>query len=132
MMEEKLEQKIKELKKFIEQKTDLGTANYLGKEIREICGMVETTKVKTDKETFEKFMGWMGMKASRTKQIKNHTVVEYEDTDTCDERFTKQAYGEFDTGAVFDENGKLLKGYIDSHVAVASSNSSDIYILLKD
>tara|TARA_R110002126_G_scaffold90189_1_gene215281 strand:+ start:795 stop:968 length:174 start_codon:yes stop_codon:yes gene_type:complete len=42
IMEEKLEQKIKELKKFIELKTDLGTANYLGKEISEICGLVET------------------------------------------------------------------------------------------
>ena len=41
-MQKDLEQKIKDLKKFIELKTDLGTANYLGKEIREICGMVET------------------------------------------------------------------------------------------
>ena len=41
-MEKDLEQKIKDLKKFIELKTDLGTANYLGKEIREMCGMVET------------------------------------------------------------------------------------------
>lgn len=41
-MEKDLEQKIKDLKKFIELKTDLGVANYLGKEIREICGMVET------------------------------------------------------------------------------------------
>lgn len=40
--ENKLEQKIKELKKFIEKKTDLGTANYLGQEIRDICGMVES------------------------------------------------------------------------------------------
>ena len=36
-----LDQKIKELKTFIREKTDLGVANYLGKEIREICGMVE-------------------------------------------------------------------------------------------
>ena len=41
-MEKELERKIMYLKAFIEQKTDLGTANYLGKEIREICGMVET------------------------------------------------------------------------------------------
>lgn len=40
-MEEKLEQKIKELKDFIQEKTDLGTANYLGQQIREICGLVE-------------------------------------------------------------------------------------------
>lgn len=37
-----LDKKIKDLKDFIKQKTDQGTANYLGKEIREICGMVET------------------------------------------------------------------------------------------
>lgn len=41
-MEEEIEKKIKDLKEFIKQKTDQGTANYLGKEIRELCGMVET------------------------------------------------------------------------------------------
>jgi hypothetical protein len=40
-----LETKIKDLKDFIKQKTDQGTANYLGKEIREICGMVETEQL---------------------------------------------------------------------------------------
>lgn len=40
-MEKKIEKKIKDLKEFIKQKTDQGTANYLGKEIIEICGMVE-------------------------------------------------------------------------------------------
>ena len=41
-MEQEIEKKIKDLKDFIKQKTDQGTANYLVKEIREICGMVET------------------------------------------------------------------------------------------
>lgn len=41
-MENDLEQKIKDLKTFIESKTDLGVSNYLGNQIREICGMVET------------------------------------------------------------------------------------------
>ena len=40
-----LDRKIKELKDFIKQKTDQGTANYLGKEIREICGMVESEQL---------------------------------------------------------------------------------------
>ena len=40
-----LDKKIKDLKEFIKQKTDQGTANYLGKEIREICGMVETEQL---------------------------------------------------------------------------------------
>ena len=39
---QELEKKIKDLKEFIKEKTDQGTANYLGKEIREICGMVES------------------------------------------------------------------------------------------
>ena len=39
---DKLEKKIKDLKEFIKEKTDQGTANYLGKEIREICGIVES------------------------------------------------------------------------------------------
>ncbi len=41
-MEKQLDNKIKNLKQFIKNKTDLGTSNYLGKEIREICGIVET------------------------------------------------------------------------------------------
>jgi uncharacterized protein YutD len=49
-MEKELEQKIKELKEFIKEKTDLGTANYVGKEIREICGMVEAIS-STEKES---------------------------------------------------------------------------------
>lgn len=42
---DKLEKKIKDLKEFIKEKTDQGTANYLGKEIREICGIVETEQL---------------------------------------------------------------------------------------
>ena len=41
-MEHEIEKKIRDLKEFIKQKTDQGTANYLGKELRELCGMVET------------------------------------------------------------------------------------------
>lgn len=41
-MTNEIEKKIKDLKEFIKQKTDQGTANYLGKELRELCGMVET------------------------------------------------------------------------------------------
>ena len=48
-MENELEQKIKALKEFIKEKTDLGTANYVGKEIREICGMVEAIRSTTNK-----------------------------------------------------------------------------------
>jgi len=43
-MEKELEQKIKALKEFIKDKTDLGTANYVGGEIRKICGLVEAIR----------------------------------------------------------------------------------------
>ena len=41
-MEEEIEKKIKYLKELIKEKTDLGTANYVGEELRKLCGMVET------------------------------------------------------------------------------------------
>jgi len=41
-LEEELEKKIKDLKEFIKEKTDQGTANYMCEEIREICGLVDT------------------------------------------------------------------------------------------
>ena len=86
----------------------------------------------TDKQVFEKFMGWMGMKASRGKNIYNQIVVEYEDTGKRDIRLTKCGYDEFYAGAIFDENGKMLKSYIDSHVAWVSDNHDDINLMLKD
>jgi len=76
----------------------------------------------TDKETFEKFMLWMGMKPSKTKQVDGNTVIEYEDIDNCDVRFTKQGYDEFYAGAIFDDKGKIVKAFIDSHVAYTSKN----------
>ena len=42
---EAIDKKIKDLKDFIKEKTDQGTANYLAKEIREICGMVESEQL---------------------------------------------------------------------------------------
>ena len=86
----------------------------------------------TDKEVFEKFMGWMGMKPSKTKTIDNNTVIRYEDTYKCDVRVTKLGYDCFDTGAIFDENGKMVKSYIDSHVAWVSNNYKEIDKILKD
>ncbi len=86
----------------------------------------------TDKEVFEKFMGWMGMKPSKTKTIDKNTVVRYEDIDNCDVRFTKCGYDEFYAGVMFDENGKIVKAYIDSHVAYASNNCKEIDKVLED
>ena len=86
----------------------------------------------TDKEVFEKFMGWMGMQVCKAKEINKEIVVEYEDTCNCEVRFTKCGYDEFYAGAIFDENGKMINGYVDSHVAHASDNFHKIYKILKD
>jgi hypothetical protein len=65
-----IEKKIKDLKEFIKQKTDQGTANYLGKEIREICGMVETeqssiTAVSQQRELLIDFCTKLELKAKQ-------------------------------------------------------------------
>jgi len=86
----------------------------------------------TDKEVFEKFMGWMGMKVSKAKDIDKQIAVEYDDTYNCDVRFTKCGYDEFYAGAIFDENGKMVKAYVDSHVAYTSDNCVIINEILKD
>jgi hypothetical protein len=59
-----IDKKIRELKEFITARTDIGTANYVGEEIREICGMVETeqTEYHTEKDDMKwwqkKVKGW--------------------------------------------------------------------------
>lgn len=42
---EDIHNKLKNLKDFIKSKTDLGTTNYIMKEINEVCGMVETEQL---------------------------------------------------------------------------------------
>ncbi len=86
----------------------------------------------TDKEVFEKFMGWMGMKVFKTKDVDKQVVVNYYDIDNCDVRFTKCGYDEFYAGAIFDENSKMVKAYVDSHVAYTSDNCDKINEILKD
>ena len=86
----------------------------------------------TDKEVFEKFMSWMGMELSAKKNNNNLEAVIYDDTDKCDERFTKQGYDYFFAGAIFDNNGKIVKAYIDSHVAYGSKNRDIISKSIKD
>ena len=86
----------------------------------------------TDKQIFEKFMKWMGMRLSKTKTIDKKTVVQYDDTYHCDVRVTKTGYEEFYSGAIFDEKGGMVKSYIDSHVAHTSENSDKISEMLKN
>lgn len=86
----------------------------------------------TDKEIYERFMLWIGMIPNKAKTIDKNTVIRYEDSDICDVRFTKIGYDEFYAAAVFDENGNIVKAYIDSHVATASGNCKDIDKMLED
>lgn len=85
----------------------------------------------TDKEIFERFMGWMGMTIGRTKILVNGDIaMEYTDTQEPDKRFTVLGYDEFDTGAIFDKDGAIVKSYIDSHVAFTSKNNKFIFDIL--
>jgi len=75
----------------------------------------------TDKEIYERFMLWMGMKPSKTKQVEENTVIRYEDIDNCDVRFTKTGYGEFYAVAA-------IKG--GKKVARAGWNGRDMYAVI--
>jgi hypothetical protein len=77
----------------------------------------------TDIEVFKKFMGWMQMEVSKEKQLEDgNTVMIFSDPNKTTEIFTKSGSDEFYAGIIFDKNGNMVKGYIDSHVAYASAN----------
>lgn len=76
-----------------------------------------------DVDVFKKFMNWMQMEVSVEKVLDNgNTMLRFSDTNKESELFTKRGYEEFDAGIIFDQNGNIVKGYIDSHVAHASNN----------
>jgi hypothetical protein len=77
----------------------------------------------TDIEVFKKFMGWMQMEVSKEKQLEDgNTVMEFSDSYKTTELFTKIGYDGFYAGIIFDKEGNMVKGYIDSHVAHTSKN----------
>lgn len=78
----------------------------------------------TDKEVFEKFMSWMNMKPTE-KIIQDSTIIVFEQNrspNIKEDKFTSQGYEEFYAGAIFDKDGNLVKGYLDSHVTYSSKN----------
>jgi len=81
----------------------------------------------TDKEIFEQFMGWMCM-TPREIQTEEGLLIEFkEDMDTpSTKNFTSQGYDEFYAGALFNEQGEMIKGYMDSHVAYESRNAKEL------
>ncbi len=77
----------------------------------------------TDIEVFKKFMSWMQMDVSKEKVLENgETVLQFSDNGKDSELFTKRGYDEFYAGIVYDKDGNMVKGYIDSHVAYVSEN----------
>lgn len=77
----------------------------------------------TDIEVFKKFMSWMQMEVSKEKQLEDgNTVLQFSDTQHNTKKFTKTGYDEFYAGIIFDKNGNMVKGYIDSHVTYTSEN----------
>lgn len=77
----------------------------------------------TDIEVFKKFMDWMQMEVFKEKQLENgNTVMVFSDSQKNTELFTTVGYDEFYAGIVFDKDGNMVKGYIDSHVAWTSAN----------
>lgn len=78
----------------------------------------------TDREIFERTMFWMGMEIENLKTLKDgDVVIEYLNKSNCSEQFTTTGYDEFYAGAIFDKDGNMRKGYIDSHVAYSSDNA---------
>jgi hypothetical protein len=86
----------------------------------------------TDKEIFERFMLWIGMKPTIHEKIGKRTLVLYKDINNCDVRFTKRGYDDFKAGAVYDKNERIVKAYLDSHVVHSSDNSVGIFKILSN
>ena len=79
----------------------------------------------TDKKVFEKFMSWMKMDIIEEKVLEDgNKVIMYEGTDygTATGQFTSIGYDQFYSGVIFDKEGNLVKGYMDSHVMHRSNN----------
>lgn len=74
----------------------------------------------TDKQAFERVMELMGMKPLDAVVTEKGVIIEYQDTGKPLDNFDCCGYDEFYAGAIFDDSGNVVKGYIDSHVAHAS------------
>jgi len=90
----------------------------------------------TDIEVFKKFMGWMGMEVAQEKPLPNgNTLMIFDDKylddeddedvfppQNSEEVFTTCGYDGFEAGILFDKEGNLVKGFLDSHVTDMSKN----------
>ena len=87
-----------------------------------------------DRQAFERVMELMCMKASDESTIDGGVLVEYQDTEEEQgtEKFTTMGYDSFLAGVIFDSEGNIVKGYLDSHVCSASKNYKEIEELKKE
>lgn len=80
----------------------------------------------TDKEIYQAFMKMAGFSINAEMIVdEGKVLLSYEDIHGG-ENFTKLGYDEFFSGAIFDKDGNLVMGYLDSHVAFTSSNAKII------
>lgn len=80
------------------------------------------------KKEYVKFMSLLGLELVIEKVIEeNQTIVVYEgEGNETASSFTIVGYDEFHSGAIFDKDDKLVKGFLDSHVAYSSENCQEI------
>jgi len=81
----------------------------------------------TEREIFETFMCWMQMVVVQKAVSESETVVLYEDRHNRIGKFQTCGYEEFEAGAIFDNDGKIIEAYLDSHVYHSSKNYDAIW-----
>ena len=85
----------------------------------------------TDKDVFKRFMKWMGMSTIIEKEINGNTLIIFDDDGGIgNDTFSKVGYDEFKSGAEFDEQGNMIRAYLDSHTSYASKNHTIINDLI--
>ena len=88
----------------------------------------------TEREIFEQFLAWMGFAVTDKIPLDDGAVaIVYYANDSFDNkketRISCVGYDAFESGAIFSKDGKLVKGYMDSHVYFNSKHALDIFKL---
>lgn len=82
----------------------------------------------TDREVFTKFMVLLGLDKEKEDEVTNgNTFILYKGSGDYKisknmNNFTSVGYEDFITGAVFNEQGEIVQGFFDSHVANRSES----------
>ena len=88
----------------------------------------------TEREIFEQFLAWMGFEVTDKIPLDDGAVAIVYDAKNSIEnkketRVSCVGYDTFESGAIFSKDGKLVKGYMDSHVYFNSKYALDIFKL---